>query len=348
MRVAVVTLETAHSTDTARTRRLDRLSRQLVEAGNHVVVCCDQWWDGNVSTFEHDGVHYRAVTSDGSVRKFAARIPFSLRRIKPDIVHASYWPPIAAVGAAAGRWIGRTPVAVDWYGDVPIDTPSRMVQRAIRSPTVLTTPSKYIETSVRERGARADRIRVIPDSIDINRIRDQPAADRPDIVTARHLDEEANVDMMLLGLAELRDRDWSAMVIGDGPALDYYRRKAAELRIDDRVDFPGDLPIDVRIGHYKAAHVFIQTAERCPFPLELLRALACGCVGIVDYQESSAAHELVETFDRGFRTTDPEELSQAIIEAGELPELTYHDGFESYRHDRILEQFLDLYDGMLS
>ena len=347
MRVAVVTMETAHSEDRPRTRRLDRVAHQLVEAGNEVVVCCDQWWGGDVDTFEQDDIIYRRVTDNGSVRRFSTRLPFVLRKVKPDIVHASYWPPAAAVGAAASRWIGRTPVAVDWYGDKPVDADERLVSRAVSLPSSIMTPSKYVETAVRELGATPDRTHVIPESIDIDLIQQQPAADRPDIVTARHLDEAANVDMMLLGLAELRDRDWTAMVIGDGPARDFYQQKAEELRIDDRVSFPGELPREVRVAHYKAAHVFVQTAERCSFGEELLWALASGCVGIVDYQEQSAAHELVEAFDRGFRTTDAEELGQAIIDAADLDELEYDDRFASYHHPRILERYLDVYDELL-
>lgn len=348
MRVAVVAKETVHAVDTARTRRLDRLARHLVEAGNEVIVCCDQWWGGDAATFEQDGIAYRRVTTDGSARKFATRVPFVLRRLDPDIVHASYWPPAAAVGTAAARWIARTPVVVDWYGDEPVDPEARFVTRSVTAPSAVIVPSRHVETTVRELGAPDERVHVIPESIDVGQIRQQPPADRPDIVTARHLDEEANVDMMLLGLAELRDRDWTAMVIGDGPALEFYKQKAAELRIEDRVTFPGELPRDVRISHFKAAHVFVQTAERCPFGGELLWALACGCVGIVDYQEESAAHELVEAFDRGFRTTDAEELGQAIVDAAELDELDYDDRFEEYHHSRVLERYLDLYDGLLT
>ena len=348
MRVAVVTMETVHREETPRTRRLARLARQLVGAGNEVIVCCNQWWDGDVGEFEQDGIRYIRVTTNESVRKFATKVPFTLRKLNPDVVHASYWPISSAVGATGGRWLGRTPVAVDWYGDHTVLPETRFAGRAATLPSAITVPSRHVETTVRELGANAEQTQIIPDSIDTGLIRKQPAADRPDIVTARYLDDEANVDMMLLGLAELRDRDWSAMVIGDGPAREYYQQKAAELRIEDRVSFPGALDREVRISHYKAAHVFVQTAERCPFAQELLWALASGCVGIVDYQENSAAHELVEAFDRGFRTTDAEELGQAIVEAGSLEELEYNEQFDEYHHTAVLEQYLDVYDELLT
>lgn len=347
MRVAVVTVDTPNLVDTARTRRLDRVGKQLAAHENEVIVACTQWWDGSVSSFEQDGVRYQRVTSERSPRRFAARLPLVLRRIDPDVIHAGYWPPGAAASAGAGRWLAGTPAVVDWYGDEPVDPDRRSTRAALRWPKAILTPSRHVQTTVRELGTSADRTRTVPESIDVDRIQAVTPAAGPDIVTARRLDAEANVDMMLLGLAELRDRDWTAMVIGDGPAKERYEQKAAELRIADRVDFPGELPRDRRIAHYRAAHVFVQTAERCPFAIELLWALAAGCVGIVDYQEESAAHELVEAFERGFRTTDPEELSEAIREAGEKDEMTYDETFESYDHERVLERYLDVYDEIL-
>lgn len=348
MRVAVVTVDTHQLNETTRTRRLRRLIHQLAERGNDVTVCCTQWWEGTVDEFEQDGITYRRVTSERAPGSFATRIPFVLRKVRPDVVLASYWPPAAAVGAETGRWLSRSPVVLEWYGDKPVTSDERFVSRSLRWANAIVTPSEHVNTKVRELGADDEVTQVIPNSIDLDQIRSSAAkSDGPDIVTARHLDEAANVDMMLLGLAELRDRDWSAAVIGDGPARDSFEQKAAELRIDDRVTFTGELTREERISYYKAAHVFVQTAEHCPFATELLRALASGCVGIVDYQQDSAAHELVEALERGFRTTDPEELSEAIEAAAELDELEYDDLFERYGHEPVMNQYLSVFDDVI-
>jgi len=47
-----------------------------------------------------------------------------------------------------------------------------------------------------------------------------------DVIYARRLDEGANLESLLLGLAELRGRDWQANVIGDGPERETYERLA--------------------------------------------------------------------------------------------------------------------------
>lgn len=347
MRVAMVTRETPQLEDVARTRRLDRVARHLAANGNDVTSFCTQWWDGSVDAFGREGVTYRALTSELSTRGFAARLPLALRGASPDVVHAAYWPPAIAAASTAGQLLRRRPVLVDWYGDERVDPSRRLVRAAVSRPDVIVTPSKHIETRVRALGAPNAGTHVVPESIDIDRIRSLPPAPGADIVTARRLDEAANVDTLLLGLAELRDREWTAMVIGDGPVRESYEEQASELRIGERVRFVGALTRDERIAHYKAAKVFVQTAAHCPFATELLRALACGCAGIVDYQEDSAAHELVEQLDRGFRTTSSEELSEAILAAAELEDLTFNEAFVRYDHERVLEDYLDLYDEIL-
>ena len=41
--------------------------------------------------------------------------------------------------------------------------------------------------------------------------------------------------------------------------------------------------------------------------------------------------------------TDPQELADAIVSAGDIERRTIDDAFESYDNDAILESYLDLY-----
>jgi glycosyltransferase involved in cell wall biosynthesis len=162
-------------------------------------------------------------------------------------------------------------------------------------------------------------------------------------VYTHRLDESANAESALLALAELRTHDWSAAIIGDGPERDRYERQAIDLRIDDRVQFLGRKSLEERIALYRGAHAFVQTAYECYYPTELLWALAAGCVGIVEYQAESSAHELIENYPRSFRVTNPQELADAIVDAGTIEPLDFVPEFERYDHDEILEAYLDCY-----
>jgi glycosyltransferase involved in cell wall biosynthesis len=340
MRVVVVASRTGRHVDRDGVARTERVARALADRGHDVTVYCTGWWRGYDEYRERDGVTYRAVTIAPADVSFVTRVPGLLAVDRPDVVHARPVPAAAVMAARVGARLARAPLVVDWYGD---DPRGRLRRRAARAGDRVVAPSHLVETWVRELGAAEERTRVIPEMLDLPLIRSTEPAGEADVVAARHLDADANLETLFLALAELRNRDWTATVIGDGPARGAYEEQAADLRIDDRVEFVGALDREGRIARYRAAHVFVHAATWEPFATELLWAMACGCVGVVEYQEDSAAHELVERRERGFRTTTPEEIEDAIIEAGDLPEWTVDESFEAFDRDAIVERWLDCY-----
>lgn len=353
MRVALVLTETTHRRDTELGRRTERTARLLAARGHQAVVLCKRWWDNDRSQFELDDITFRAVGNDGEGDgRFATRLPTAIRDVDPDVVHVAHTTSRVVLGAKAGAVLARVPLVVDWYGtedpilgaDLLSEAGRRGRRAGARTPEAVVVPSETVRTRVRELGADDHAVTVIPDSVDFDAIRGASPVEVADVVYARRLDDDANLESVLLALAELRDRDWSAAVIGDGPRRASYERQAKDLRIDDRVTFAGEQPLEKRIRAYRGAHVFVQTSYREAFPTELLWALACGCVGVVEYHAESSAHELVEHCDRGFRTTSEQELTDAIREASSLPRETINEEFEAYDDDAVLDQYVRVYE----
>ncbi|WP_280536690.1 glycosyltransferase family 4 protein [Halopenitus sp. POP-27] len=347
MRVAFVSLFTPHHGDTPARRRTRRLADALADRGHDVVWLCAQWWGGDHGAFTEDGIEYRRVGADPEPIAFTARIPAALRRFDPDVVHAVNSPPGGAIAATVSRPIHGAPVVVDWWRDRPEDGTIGYRILARRADAVV-TPAKTVATRVREHGAPGDGVETIPESVDLDAVDSTPVDDRFDVVYSRRLDRHANVDSFLLGLAELRDTDWSAAVIGDGPERAAAEATAADLRLADRVEFLGEQPLADRLATFKGAHVFAQTATNEAFAVDLLRALACGCVGLVEYQAGSSAHELVEGDARSSLVTSPQELATAFREAATRPHRTTGNGFEAYDRRTVLERYLERYRSVRS
>ncbi|MFB6307772.1 MAG: glycosyltransferase family 4 protein [Haloarculaceae archaeon] len=346
MRVAVVSMETTHHRDTDATRRIERVAGLLSDAGHDVTIFCAQWWDGYRETIHEDGITYRGVTVTPTTPSFVTRLPALLARQQPDVVHAAPTPPEIVLAAGAGAKLGRAPLVVEWFDDGAVPE-TRTGRLAIRRPELIVTPSELVRTRVRERGAMDDQTTVIPESIDMDLVRETEPREAVDVVYANRLDESANVESLFLGLAELRQKDWSATIVGDGPQREAYERQAADLRIDDRVTFAGACDRAERIGIYRGAHVFVQTAYRVNFATELLWALSCGCVGIVEYQAESSAHELIERRERSFRVTDPEELADRIVESADLERRTVDESFAEFDHENVRGTYEDHYERLI-
>jgi len=346
MHVAFVSMLTVHDLDAGATRRTRRTARLLAGRGHEVTVLCARWWGGDLPTFEHDGVTYRAVTDVPAAGTFAARLPLALRDVDADVIQAVNSPPSHVRAAKAVARFLRVPLVVDWWADRPGDSPAGY-RRAARAADEIFTPSRMIHTRVREHGAAGEDVSVIPEPVDMDLVRSAPVDERADLLYARDLDGTSNVETFLLALAELRGRDWRAAVVGDGPNRTDAERMARDLRIDDRVEFMGALPPEEFVPIMKGAHVFAQTATREPFATNLLWALACGCVGIVEYQVDSSAHELVENCARGVRVTSPQELADEIVAAADVERLAVNDAFDDYDQREILERYLTRYRAVM-
>ncbi|MFP8958512.1 glycosyltransferase [Natrialbaceae archaeon A-CW3] len=350
MRVAFVSFETIHHRTTETNQRFERIVDLLTDRGHEVHICCAKFWPDEQPRLERDDVVYHGVVPDIDARQsFYLRVPFTLRSIAPDVIHAGVDPTGQVRAAKWGSMLARAPLALEWYPESDVEgslsgvPDDRGHRYAARKPDRIVTPSRLVSTWVRERGVPEDRVDVVPNPIDLERIESTPPDDRVDVVYARRLDEGANLESLLLGLAELRDRNWQAMILGDGPERELYEQLTRDLRIDDRVTFNGEASREERIAAYRSAHVFVQTATECVFPTELAWALGAGCIGIVEYHANSSAHELVEGWDRGFRTTSEQELADAILEAGSLEHRTYDDSFADLDREQVLEAYLEMY-----
>jgi glycosyltransferase involved in cell wall biosynthesis len=344
MRVAFVAMETTRHVDRRGTRRFERVARQLATDGHEVTLFCGQFWDDYDDEIVIDGLRYKGVSLGTATPAFCARLPALLAAYQPDVIHVRPEPPQQVLAAETGAKFARAPLVLEWFGDEALDEGHRLTRWATRTPDLIVTPSELVRTRVRENGATDEGTTVIPEGIDFDRVSTVEPADSVDVAFAHPLDASANIEDLLLGLAELRERDWTATIVGDGPKRAAYEQEVADLRIDDRITFAGACDRERRLAIYRGAHAFVQTAYREDFATELLWALACGCVGVVEYQAESSAHELIENYDRSYRVTDPQELANAIVDAAEFERLTEDDHWTAYDHTAIAEQYLDAYE----
>jgi len=343
MRLAFVSMETTRHAESLGSRRFERIARLLADRGHEVTIFCAQWWNDYSDERVEDGIRYRGVTLGPAISSFCTRLPVLLAQYGPDVIHARPTPPQQVVAAHAGSKLARAPLVVEWYGDEQVDGDDRSTRWAVQKPQEVITPSQLVRTELRKLGASEDRVIIIPESIDFSLVESVEPAEDVDIVFGHPLDETANLEALLLGLAELREREWSVTIVGDGPKREKYEQEVADLRIDNRVNFVGSCDRKQRLSIYRGARAFVQTAYREYFATELLWALACGCVGIVQYQVESSAHELIENYERSYKVTNPQQMADAIVDAGEFDHQTVDDHWRSHDHDRIIEQYLHIY-----
>jgi glycosyltransferase involved in cell wall biosynthesis len=308
-------------------KRIHEVGRRLAADGHEVTVYGRQFWDGPSEVVE-DGVVLRGVapgadlyTDDGrrsiaEAVSFAGRLVPALRRraADHDVVVASVFPYFPVLSAKLCTLLAGTPLVTTWHevwGDYwdeylgPLGPGGKAVEHVTaRVPQRPVAVSGVTADRLAAMGPSRERIDVVPNGIDVDRVRTAPLPDesfradgRPgfDVLFAGRLIADKRVDVLLEAFDRVAARrDASLGIVGDGPQFDPLRERADRLNHADRVSFLGflDAHEDV-LGHMRAARVFASPSTREGFGIAYAEAMAADCAVIAADHPDSAAAEVI-------------------------------------------------------
>ncbi|OLZ40423.1 glycosyl transferase family 1 [Natrinema saccharevitans] len=165
--------------------------------------------------------------------------------------------------------------AEQWYGPVP-----RWLFR--RFDAVSVPGTAHAERLVRF-GVPPDRIERLTNAIEVDTYRPPERAVETDyeFVWVGRFSAEKDPLRFVDALAELEaaDREFRAVMVGDGPLRSAVVDELAARGLSDRVDCPGW--VDEPLEYYHRSETFVLTSERDALPLVMLEAMATGLPAIV-------------------------------------------------------------------
>lgn len=207
-----------------------------------------------------------------------------------DIVHAHLpYPP----GELGHLFLGRSRrFVLTYHSDIVrqkvLGTLYRpFLRRVLRQADSIAVASQaYIQSSPYLR-PHADKCRVIPFGVDLAEFAATPAVEaaahdlralgngRPILLFVGKFRHYKGVDVLLDALPQT---DAHLLLIGTGMLEDALRRRTAELGLDARVTFLGEVDDATKIAAYHAADLFVlpSTNRAEAFGIVLIEALACG------------------------------------------------------------------------
>ena len=229
---------------------------------------------------------------------FAAALPFLARlrrRFAFDLIDAHFAYPDGLAGLLVGRVLG-VPVTVTLRGTESRLARSRLhrpqIARVLRQAERVIAVSQSLADLASTLGTPPERLRVIPNGVDVERFQRGPRAaarrrlglplDAPLIVSVGGLTERKGHHRVLAALAHILPKHPEVLfaavggpsVEGDtGPLL---RRMVAELGLGERVRLPGAVRHDEIAGWLQAADLFCLSTRNEGRPNAVLEALACG------------------------------------------------------------------------
>ncbi|KPN32320.1 UDP-D-galactose:(glucosyl)lipopolysaccharide-1,6-D-galactosyltransferase [Halolamina pelagica] len=301
-------------------KRIHEIGTRLADKGHDVTIYGRHFWDGPAET-THEGMTLRAVAPETELytndrRSITEALDFAARAIHPlnkhlrndehDLVVASvfpYFPVLAAKLATVGT---DTPLVTTWHevwGDYWTEylghlAPfGKLTERiTARTPQHTIAVSGITADRLAEIGPPRDRIRTIPNGIDVEQIQNAPLPEQGyDVLFAGRLIEHKNVDQLLEAFdAVAADHDVTLGIIGDGPERERLEANHRTLSHADRVQFLGFLDdYEDVLGHMRAADVFASPSTREGFGITYAEAMAAGCTVIGADHPDSAADEVI-------------------------------------------------------
>lgn len=353
-------------------KRIYEIGRRLAADSHEITVYGRHFWDGP-ATMAYEGMTLRAVAPsadlyDGERRSITEAIDFSVRLLpelqsvlserEHDLVVASVFPYFPVLSSKLATLGNGVPLVTTWH-EVWRSYWSEYLGRlapfgrgvefaTARTPQHPIAISEVTASRLAEIGPDREEIEIVPNGIDIDRIRSAPIPDEGhDVLFAGRLIEHKNVDVLLDAFAAVApDYDATLGVIGDGPEAESLRTHARSLDCSDRIEFLGFLDdYDDVLGQMLAADVFVSPSTREGFGITFAEAMAADCTVIAADHPDSAAADVIE--DGGFHVSPTvnsvaDTLDDAL--AGNRPPGDPVDRARRFDWDQVAIQASDAYE----
>ncbi|MHB0989836.1 MAG: glycosyltransferase family 4 protein [Burkholderiales bacterium] len=220
----------------------------------------------------------------------AACLPLLQQRIRQgedfDLIDAHYFYPDGVAAALLGQRLNK-PVVISARGtDVNLIPdyayPRKMILWATRQAAAIITVSAALRDKLIALGADAKKITVLRNGVDLDFFRPMDRAVQraalgvtgPLLLSVGNLVPSKGHDITLRALALLPGVHLA--IAGEGPEQQSLQKLAADLGVESRVSFLGNLPQAKLPEFYSAADAMVLASSREGWANVLLEAMACG------------------------------------------------------------------------
>ena len=291
-----------------------------------------------------------------------AELTRALRNFSPDLV-STHTAKAGALGRAAAAYLGlpavHTPHGLPLRGRFSAPAAwlfarsERLSARWCRAIVCVSEAERQL--GLAHRIAPPDRMVVIH-----NGVRDVPAElrARPEreplrICSVARLERPKDFATLITALGQIKNREWTLDLVGDGPLEAHIRSLAAGAGLANRVPFLGYVPDPAKV--YAEAGMFVLVSRSEAFPRSILEAMRAGLPLV-----ASNVGGIPEAVDHGVTGVlvpprDAPALAEAIAALQASPERRAEMGAQAraafaarFRLEQTVEKTLTLYQSLVS
>ena len=274
------------------------LSLQWVKAGHRVRVVTARFGDlphrENIDGLDvvrldcHRTESFRAKMGAmiGYVSAASRYCLFDCKDFQPDLIHVHFAVPNGPAAMIAAKKMKVPYVITAHLGDIPGASPEKTKRwfRYIQpfTPPIWKNAARVIAVSEFSRAMALKSyhvpIDVIPNGIDYEMIKNPEIVkhDTPEIVFAGRFVPQKNLAQIIKTLAEVRDLNWHATLIGDGQDRDMIMGLCEEKGLSDRVAFPGWKTPEEVIEIFHHSDILFMPSRSEGLPVTGIQGMASG------------------------------------------------------------------------
>lgn len=236
---------------------------------------------------------------------------------KPDVIHAHFAVPAGALAWLLSR-LTRIPYVLTVHlGDVPGGVPEKTDAwfRWIYplTPVIWKNAREIIAVSefTRELALKKykEKIRVLPNGVDLTAFLPAQVSPNhpPRIVFAGRFMEQKNPVQFVRTLSELKELNWQAVMIGDGPVMSDVKCAIEDCGLQERIQLTGWVEPQEMLRWYDKSDILFMPSRSEGLPIVGVQALAKGLAivasrvgGFVDLVDEKNGYLVEETDVSGF------------------------------------------------
>jgi alpha-maltose-1-phosphate synthase len=216
--------------------------------------------------------------------------------------------------------------------------------------------SEYLRQEYIKRGYNEDRIIVIPNSIDIDKVGNGVRMSHKcrNILYVGRMVSPKGVDILIRAFhkASRQYDDLRLILVGDGPMFDTYRSFVKQLHIESKVTFTGYLKHDDIKYYYSIADLFVlpSIAGFEPFGITLLEAMRYHIPCLV--ADTGGCKEVIKDAGVTFRDRDEEDLMKKMMlvlnnnQKSLALSARCKDVLTEYSDEKVLKSLVKIYDNI--
>lgn len=357
------------------------ISRKLMERGHDVLILTasapgphrSKTPEGEVYRAYELGSDYFSYPAISS--RVASMIPISqylIRMQKIDLVHVHDLT-VSAVAALFGRAFTKIPSIGKHTGDMVYEFAGlrtkqpptsmeaiwnknllnkslfRFQKYVLNKYDLIHSPSQYKKRFIEDLGIPSEKIRVIPNGIEMHTIAHE--SDGKTILTAARLVPWKGIDTLIRAIQHVKKEipDVNLKIVGEGPEKTSLRELAKGMHLTKNVTFLGSVPHEEVYALMAGADVYALPSLYDPAPHAPLEALSVGTPVVAS--DVGGIPEVVKDKKNGLLVgpNDPKELAGAILKVLKSPRMRDDMGKEGmktakrYEWDKIVDKIEDAY-----